>query len=142
MKFDTLEEAYKYYRGWKPYGGLLPDYWMEHDNKPEMGDWALIQEITNDDGKNFISKPQLILVIGHTIWDQALVLEYVEPSRRFHIQAQIRHPKEEHKEYFYRLGTQDKKVDHVVFWDDDMIVLGQWKSKPTFRELRKALSNE
>lgn len=123
---EHLKELEAKYRPYDKYnvGRVLPySYWGDWQRKPKFGEWMLFKHWRGED--NMISKPILALTLGHTLWDQALVLEYVEEWRGFHINQMKFVP--------------DKEVKHVQLWTDEIIVLGQWEQKPSFSELRKAL---
>jgi|GEM_PF-6158626 len=35
----------------------------------------------------------------------------------------------------------DDEIENIVFWDDNIYVLGHWKNRPTISELKIALLN-
>ena len=131
MKFNTLKEANKIFRQYKPFDGVYPDYWVNFTHL-KMGEWFIFQHIIGDAVKPMISRPILALCVGHTIWDQALVIEFVEEWRPFHYLNYIGD---------YQLMNTNKSVEHIQFWTDDIKVLGKWKTKPNFKQIRKSLKH-
>lgn len=129
MKFKNKREAVTFFRDYKSFKGVFPDYWS-NGRFSQMGEWLLFKHIKHTDKGYNISRPILALVVGHTIWDQALVIEFVEEWRAFHFNNYIGD---------YYIMEEDKDVDHIQFWTDDIEVMGSWKHKPTFRELKKAM---
>lgn len=141
MIFDSTYEAYKWFRRYEIYTDADFDfntegYWLQTQDKlnMKMGDWFLFRHVK--DG-SLISRPILGLFVGHTIWDQALVIEYVEQKRAWGWSHEVITNKE--LNYSMHINQLDQEVDHVQFWTDDIKVLGHWKSKPTRAELRAAL---
>lgn len=76
-----------------------------------------------------------------TVWDQPLVLQFVQPKRAW----------THHHSYYYKYNDQkfensyyldDDEVTAIQFWTDNIFVLGHWKSKPNRAQLREALSKE
>lgn len=139
MQFKTIKEVEEKFNKYEDLSEIDKlkniSYWTEHKKFPKMGDWMLFKHVQNhDDGKESeISKPILGLIIGHTIWDQALVLEYVTEWRGYEINSEVLI-----NDCYWSISINDKEVKHIQFWSDNIIVLEQWKNKPTFRELRKA----
>lgn len=138
MRFETREEAYQHFVRYAslPKETKLPDYWMNYKDKPKMGDWLLFRHICNE---KEISEPILALVIGHTIWDQALVLEYVTEWRTWEANTEYNcNPK---YNLYVSLSFIDKETKQIQFWTDDIQVLGHWKIKPNFKQLLKSYRN-
>lgn len=140
MEFQTIQEAEKIFN---PYLPLIKtdskkeiSYWDEYDPKPKMGEWLLFKHIKIENDTLVVSRPILGLVVGHTIWDMALVLEYVTEWRAWEHWCQIYNPKATE---YYSISCENKKVKHIQFWTDNIIVIGHWQHKPSFRELRAAL---
>jgi|GEM_PF-6009105 len=147
MIFKTIEEAKEHFYTYSeiPEGKYNPNkewYTYHYDPKPEMGDWLLFQHIK---GKT-ISRPIFALCCGHTVWDQALVLEYVEPWRTWFSNLYIGDPEDLDEDgdpnsadwfisYIY------KECKQIQFWTENIRVLGFWKTKPKFRQLREAYKN-
>ncbi len=105
---------------YKPY--FTYDY--DHSNW-KFGDWILIQHVENsDEGEIQISTPIYALFVGFSIWDQALVINYVEE-----IQCM-------------KIDEVDPQVKQIALWSDNAIVLGHWKQKPTVPELKIALKKQ
>lgn len=135
MKFDDIKSFKDRFYTYKelPKNFKLPDYWMNYEEKPKFGDWILFRRIC----KRGIGRPILALCVGHTIYDQSLVLEYVENYRGFHHNSELLNLS---TGCYYPVSDNDRKVENVIFWFDDIQILGHWKSKPSFRQLRKSLN--
>jgi hypothetical protein len=128
--FKDVHEAREWFRKYRPLKEGEFDYDTEGYhcfNDVEMGDWLLFNHIRE---YKTISRPILGLVAGHNIWDQALVLEIVEPRRAFHHNSTI------NEDYETPISLVDQDVQYFIFWDDDIRVIGHWKFKPKVKELR------
>ncbi len=140
MKFNNIKDMYAHYFAYEPY---LYEYdekntYLNLVDKPVMGDWLLFKHIIPE--KNQISKPILALIIGHTFWDMALVLEYVTETRAFEYNSQIYNEiTDQYRFYFEYSG---KEIQYIQFWTDDIEILGHWKNKPSFKEIKFSLNNK
>lgn len=114
--FPTSDDNYK------PF--FTYDY--PHENW-KFGDWILIQHVKpakESDTKYQISEPIFALFVGFTVWDQALVINYIRPLN----DAQV--------------FDHDPEVEHIPLWHENCIVLDHWHEKPTISELRMGLRNK
>lgn len=145
MEYKTIEEVYDKFAKYEPLSDVdkinSKSYWYEYEPLPVMGEWILFKHVKTIYPKgveyeSLISKPILGLVVGHTVWDQALVLEYVTEWRGFEVNSEVFTGG-----YYDSIALGDKKVKHIQFWTDNIIVLGHWKTKPTFFELRQSFKN-
>jgi hypothetical protein len=106
-------------KGYKPY------FTYDHDHSNwKFGDWILIQHVENDTEEVKISTPIYALFAGFSIWDQALVINYVEEI------------------HCMKIDNADPEVKQIALWHDNAIVLGHWKHKPTVTELKAALKEQ
>ena len=102
------------------------------------GQWLLFQHIRSlHNSKDFeISRPILVMFLDHTIWDQALVIEFVESRKSY---QNIHKYKNNYGEF--ELSNLDIQTEQIQFWTDDINILGIFDSKPNFKEIRKAYKN-
>lgn len=103
--------------------------------KPDFGDWILFQHIDNIPR---ISRPIFGIVAGYSVWDMALVLHVVEQLRAVHCRKSVLRIGKNGMNHF--VGERDPETEAFEFWTGDIHVLGSWKSKPTWSELRRAAS--
>ena len=145
MKFESALQAkdyfFKYRQFPEGYSALL--YYRDL-GKPEgmvfnMGEWALIRHVWRHGKREELSDLMLILVVGHTVWDQAIVLEFVQDWRRWQYKAEVLH---ESGDFYLSLAEGDRQVEHIQFWTDDVAVLGRWDKRPGFHEILNAVRNE
>lgn len=137
MNFNTLLEAESLYRIYSEMSEIDKQndisYWNDVRKKPKMGDWCLFKHIRYKNEKYEISTPILALIVGHNVWDMALVIEYVEEWWGWQINSKVLNT---HVNDYYSIAESDKEVKHIQFWTDNIIILGHWKHKPTFSQLR------
>lgn len=139
MKFDTIHKAQEHFLSYQHFDGEdNTDYWLSYEPKPKIGEWMLFQHIRHNSSNEFgmeweISRPILGLIVGHTVWDQALVLEYIEEWRAFHWWNEYKNG-----DYYQAIAERGKEVKHIQFWTDHINVLGHWPVKPSFSQLKKA----
>ena len=125
MKFTTLSEAEAHFSPYTPLSttdilkGMC--YWTEYLKKPTMGEWLLFKHVKRDENTSTISKPILGLVVGHSIWDMALVLEYVTEWRAWEHNTEVLNP---NVKCHYPIASNDKTVKHIQLWTDNIIVIG------------------
>jgi len=127
MKFKNKQECISHFRKYTSYEGELPNYWLNPE-KPNMGQLMLFSIIKD----KTISTPILGLVVGHTVWDQALVLEYIEPYRAYHSNSRILNAK---GELYHRLMEHDQEVQFVQSWTDDIKVYKIWDNRPKVKDM-------
>lgn len=146
MIFDNLQKAKEWFRQYKP----LPDNfdWANcyyHDLQTEnaflprleFGDWILFKHI--DGHKKSISRPILALFIKWSMWDMALVINFIESERAWMWKSYHEVYYSNKKDYSGSPFTFDSEVETIQFWTDDIQVLGHWKQKPTISQLKIAL---
>ena len=93
----------------------------------KVGDWILIQHVKPSvefAPTHIISDPFLALFVGFSVWDQALVINYVRPV----------HP--------MKVFDDDPEVEHIPLWSENALVLGHWHTQPTISELKVGLRNK
>jgi hypothetical protein len=86
-------------------------------SRMKMGDWFLFQILEGEEEDYAVLKPQLAIFLGYDVWDQAIACYYV--------------------------SLKSKDAEPVGFgeWTDYMRILGTWRFRPPFRELRHAYQN-
>ena len=143
MVFENIENAKDWFRQYKPFNKNTEynSYYKNFNTynlKDCQGQWILFQHIKSIyNSKDFeISRPILALFLGHTIWDQALVIEFVEPRKAY----QQRH-KYKNNTGEYDLFYLDIQTEQIQFWTDDINVMGIFNSKPNYKEILKAYNN-
>ena len=94
----------------------LIDIW----GKLQPGDKVLFQHC-NDKGD--YSNPQLAIIVGLDIWDQAVAVHFVD-YKDFHV--------------FYLKEWREPKVRDFGEWMEYWNVLGHWHMMPKFKNLLKA----
>lgn len=139
MVFKNLYEAKKWFRNYVQLEnpGLISDFWTNYNHKDwKFGDYILFQHI--HDGK-LISRPIYAIFIDFTIWDQAPVLSLVENKRAWTFSHEV----VTNAEYDIKMHIccLDSEIENIVFWDDNIYILGHWKNRPTINELRTSLEN-
>lgn len=90
----------------------------------QFGDWFYFRHLWQPaefNGSIFLSRPILAIFLGHTVWDQALVVTFVEVLRGR-----------------TKLLNQEPDTESIAIWSDNIVLLGHWKSRPTFRQIREA----
>lgn len=144
MIFKTLREARDWFLKYKPLTEEVISFCYKHDHTDwEFGDWILFQHITHNEeqtgdfDKQLISRPILAIFTNFKIWDQALVINYVQPQRAWMRSHEVYNsPESKYTSYICEL---DDEVEAIQFWTDDIKVLGHWKHKPTIAQLKLAL---
>lgn len=139
MIFENKYDGIKWFLNYREVDDHVISFWTEYEHKDwKFGDYILIQHII--DGQK-ISRPMYGIFTNFTVWDQALVLQFVQPKRAW----------THHHSYYYKYNDQkfensyyldDDEVTAIQFWTDNIFVLGHWKSKPNRAQLREALSKE
>lgn len=85
-----------------------------------VGHWILFRHVTFDGTSN----PQLGLFVGYSMWDSALVVNYVRcPS-------------------IWREEDGGPRLEHILLWSDNLLMIGHWAHKPSFSDMRDALRHE
>ena len=110
------------------------------DFKWEFGEWILFQHIEYSYDKTnpiMIGRPQLAIFTNYKIWDQALVINFIEKPRAWKNHHEvITNPDINYSE---AISQGDDKVNAIQFWTDNINVLGHWKTKPSIGELKSAM---
>lgn len=136
MKFNSLHEAFSHYRRYEPWLLPAPDLMGDSQHRPEFGDWLLMRHYRG--GDKMMSSPILGIFCGWSVCDQALVLNLVESPRAWMWKAQVL-TNPSLGIYLSVCAAQDVHVSDFVFWHDDAIILGHWRHRPSFREIRAVL---
>ncbi len=87
------------------------------------GDIVLQQRILSDDEK---FKPELVIIVGIDIWDQAFVVYYTR-YKEFDIAVENG-----------EIVSENPKVYSFAEWGECWMILGHWRSMPKFKNLLKA----
>lgn len=146
MIFDNIQKAREWFRDYKPlpenynYEGCLHSD-LFHRQKSihniKFGDWLLFNHIDGNSSPNTISRPILAVFSKFSIWDQALVINFIENDRAWMTCHEVYYS--ENKEYYGHACLFDSEIQTIQFWTDDIKVLGHWKQKPTIKQLKEAL---
>lgn len=150
MIFKNKHEARKWFLKYKPLTENVISFCYEYDSKNwGFGDWILFHHITNEqnyDGDScstsnelVISRPILAVFTNFKIWDQALVINFIQPERAWMYSHQVITNPENN--YSMHIMSLDDEVEAIQFWTDNIKVLGHWKQKPSIKDLRLALSD-
>jgi hypothetical protein len=147
MIFENIYEARNWFLKYSPISeeedDKIPFFWHNlSDHKWEFGDWILIQHIIEKEhGKDReISRPILAIFTNFKIWDQALVINFVQPQRAWMLSHEVITNKE--LRYSMYISSLDDEVESIQFWTDNINVLGHWKNKPSIGEIKKALNKK
>ena len=148
MIFNNMEEARDWFLNYKSLDeesdNKIPFFWDDLGNhKWKFGDWILIQHIKSDEDDNkkrVISRPILAIFTNLKIWDQALVINFVQQQRAW----MFSHKVTTNPEYGINMHicTLDDEIEAIQFWTDNIKVLGHWKIKPSIGEIKKALDKK
>jgi hypothetical protein len=106
-----------------------------------IGSWVLVQlYCQGNEWNNYIntiSKPILCIHLGRTVWEMSIIAKLFQIPTRYH----YKHNKELGDSLEAEMSLDQQEVTYVTEWNgDDVVLLGNWKSKPTFKELRLAYS--
>lgn len=140
MTFENIYDAKRWFLDYKELDEQtiksIIDFHKYETKNWKFGDWILFQHIEND---KRIGRPQYAIFTNFTIWDQSLVMQFVENKRAWMNFTDIVMNKE--NGYKMSMIILDDEVEKIVLWDDNIHVLGHWKSKPNLSELKSALKN-
>lgn len=137
MIYEKICEAKKAFRKYGPYLETDRVEWFSYSAKAheiKMGDFILFQHITD----KTISRPILALFVGYSMWDMALVMNYVEVPRAYYYSDKYKI--DDHFGDGEYIGHLDPEIETIQFWTDNIKILGHYKSKPTFKELKLTLT--
>ena len=132
MIFDNITDARNHFRKYKIFFEDVEEY----SGSFKFGDWYLIQHIKRINEDNFISCPILGIAVGYDVYDMTLVLKLIEQPRAWMLNNKIITIPE------YNFSTHiyfETEIQEFIIWDDNILELGCWKNKPTFKELKEAL---
>jgi hypothetical protein len=143
MIFENLYDAKFFYRQYRDledgeYNPKINGYYQNHavHNDLEFGQYILFRHITSD---NKISRPILALFMGYNVWDQALVIEFVEDRKMYMSYHKVITNKE--MNYSMTINSLDIQTEQIQFWTDDIVLMGIWNYKPNWKEIKKSLIN-
>jgi hypothetical protein len=147
-KFNDIEEAREWFRNSKDISKTdldkIPFFWDELEkHRWKFGEWILFQHIhsiENAKSSGKITRPILAIFTGFKIWDQALVINFVEQPRAWIWYHEVITNKE--IGYSMQVGSLDDEVEAIQFWTDNIHVMGHWKSKPSLGQLKEAMSRK
>lgn len=139
MIFESRYEALRWFRKYSIYSGEVKDE-MPEDVK--FGDFLLFRHIDGDgDGNNpTISRPILGVFVGFSVWDMALVFQFVESERAWEFSHKVITNKELKTKL--PLAFRDKEVECIPLWNQSVKVIGKWRNKPTISQLKESLLKE
>lgn len=138
MIFNKLYEARNWFLQYKPLEEKVPFFWTEYNHKPwEFGDYIFFQHIKVENKAQVISRPILAIFTGFKIWDQALVINFVQKTRAWMYSHEV--VTNPDINYTMTIAYLDDEVESIQFWTDNIKILGYWKNRPTFSELKQSL---
>jgi hypothetical protein len=137
MVFEKLYTAKEWFLNYTEFEKPVINFWTEYDSKDwKFGDFILFQHIKDE---KVISRPILGIFTSFTIWDQALVMNFIQNKRAWTFSHElITNPEGGYK---MLIGFLDDEIETIQFWTDNINVLGHWKNKPNLSELKSALKN-
>lgn len=103
----------------------------------KFGDWIIFQHITYKENVATISRPILGIFVDYTIWDQALVVNFIESPRAWTAFNKVVTNKELNISML--IAVVDPEVESIPLWNENIKVLGFWKTKPTYQQLKKSI---
>jgi hypothetical protein len=138
MVFNKLYEARDWFLNYTEFEKPVINFWYDYDFKDwKFGDYILFQHIK--DGK-LISRPILAIFTSFTVWDQALVINFIQNKRAWTWSHEvITNPENNYK---MNICMLDDEIENIQFWTDNIHVLGHWKNRPTLSELKSSLQNK
>ena len=143
MDFNSLYEARNWFLNYKEFETPVIGFWYNYDfNSLKFGDYILFQHIKslNLNNQMVISRPILAIFTSFTIWDQALVLNFIQNKRAWtYSNSCISNPENGYK---MLIGHMDDEIENIQFWTDNIHVLHHWKTKPSLSQLRLGLKNQ
>jgi hypothetical protein len=104
-----------------------------------IGSFVLIQiylHHSNWRESALLSKPLLCIYLGRTVWQQSIVAKLFEIPRRYHYENCVDLQDESLNSHLF---YSKEKIAYIPEWyGDDVVLLEQWQSKPSFKELLNA----
>jgi hypothetical protein len=142
MIFKKLREAREHFRRYIPVDKSTSGRWFYRSQLLipmglNFGDWILFQHIVNG---LTVSCPIYGIFTGWKIWDQALVINFVEKERAWMNNNEV--VTNEDINYTMHINHLDDEVQAIQFWTDDIVLLGHWKDKPAINQLKQALKTK
>ena len=141
MKYANKQAMDKAIRKYSPLDTKDKEgWWLYRDlgNKSlrnwRMGDFLLFQHIK---GKE-ISRPIYGCIAGFNLWDQALVLHFIESARAIHRSTKNEILVNLERNYYCSWDELDPETEPIQFWTDEIKVWGHWSQRPSISELKKA----
>lgn len=142
--FESVEKAREWARQYRPID-VNPEWYIYIKDKQLLafGDWILFQHIkyerkSDTEHQAFASRPLFGLFTNWTLWDMALVLNFVEKPR-----AYMHHcTTEKDEKWVMPIYTNDDDVQTFQQWTENIHMLGIWKNKPSITELKTAYANK
>ena len=144
MTFNSIYEAKKWFLDYKELDSQtknsIINFWYNYDFKDwRFGDYILFQHIENG---QVIGRPQYAIFTSFTVWDQSLVMQFIQNKRAWMNFANISSNQSGFIEsHVTPLICIDDEVEKIQFWTDNIHVLGHWKYKPNLSELKSAFKN-
>lgn len=137
MKFDDIHKAREWFLDYKKINtSEVVTFYGDYDTSDwKFGDRILFQHITD---KGLVSRPIYAIFTSFTVWDQALVICFIQEKRAW--MSSHRVGKDNDKGSL--VLAFDDEIETIQFWTDNIKVLGHWKIKPTLIEMKFALSNK
>lgn len=147
-QFKNVAEMREWARQYKPID-VNPEWYIYIKDKQllEFGDWILFQHImyerkSDKEHQAFASRPLFGLFVTWTVWDQALVLNFIEKNRAYMLHCAV-NKEITHPEYadIFPFGCEDPTIETFQQWTENVHMLGVWKQKPSISDLRIAYKN-
>jgi hypothetical protein len=140
MIFNKIHEARDWFLNYKKIeNNKSLFFWTEYDFKDwKFGDYILFQHIKDD---NLVSRPIFAIFISFTVWDQALVINYIQPKRAWMYWHEVITNPDPKSYYSMPIGHMDDEIENIQFWTDNIHVMNHWKSRPSITQLRESYSN-
>lgn len=141
MTFDTIYKANEWFLNYKP---LIKDvdYFCSSDKafkNWKFGDYILLQHIISINKQPHISRPMYGIFTSFTVWDQAIVLQFIQNKRAWMYSHKILGSKPDIQTY---ISSFDDDITAIEFWTGNINLLGHWKKKPSISELKLSLSKQ
>ena len=89
----------------------------------------ILKQLIKGDGDGTIEIPELVIAVGVSVWDMALVVYYTQ-YKAFNV---------------YDLesnGGHEPEVLNHAEWSDAWHILGHWKQMPSVDEMKEAMLNK
>lgn len=102
-----------------------------------MGQYFLHEYVEFKDGKLFLHYPKLSIYVNCLIYDQALVIEYINYRRKWEWNFTYDQEDSPYKPY---LAESNTIIDECILWDDQLLIYDVWDSKPNWSQLKASYS--